>query len=63
MNRPLYTFRVYRAADGWRWRFVAPNGRVMADSGEAYARRDSAVKAAERVQQVIADFRSVVRAV
>lgn len=34
-----------------------------ADSGEAYVRRSGALKAAERVQQVIADFRSVVRAV
>jgi uncharacterized protein YegP (UPF0339 family) len=21
----------------WRWRFVAPNGKIMADSGEGYS--------------------------
>lgn len=40
-RRPVkrYTMRVYRAKDGWRWRLVAPNGKVTADSGEAYKRR------------------------
>ncbi len=30
---------VYRATDGWRWRMIAGNGRVLADSGEAYEHR------------------------
>lgn len=30
------TIHVYRAKDGWRWRMVRPNGRLMAESGEAY---------------------------
>jgi len=33
------TFRIYRAGDGWRWRAVRANGRIMADSGEAYTRK------------------------
>ena len=33
------TFHVYQdAALGWRWRLVAANGRIVADSGEAYTR-------------------------
>ncbi len=27
---------VYEGKDGWRWRIVAANGRILADSGEAY---------------------------
>lgn len=41
-------FSVYRARDGWRWRFVAPNARTMADSGEAYTRRRDAERALAR---------------
>lgn len=29
---------VYEARDGWRWRLKATNGRIIADSGEAYTR-------------------------
>lgn len=36
--RPLEA-EVYKAADGWRWRVKAPNGRIVADSAEAYQRR------------------------
>jgi uncharacterized protein YegP (UPF0339 family) len=33
-----YKFDRYRDRAGlWRWRFVAPNGRTMADSGEGYS--------------------------
>ena len=35
-------FHVYRAADGWRWRLVAENGRIIADSAEAYLERRDA---------------------
>ena len=35
--RPALTFRRYKAADGWRWRLVARNGRIVADSAEAYS--------------------------
>lgn len=30
---------VYKSKDGWRWRIRHNNGRILADSGEAYARR------------------------
>lgn len=32
-------FHVYEAADGWRWRLIATNGKIVADSGEAFAKR------------------------
>ena len=42
------TFRIYRARDGWRWRAVRANGRVVADGGEAYTRKAGARKAVWR---------------
>jgi uncharacterized protein YegP (UPF0339 family) len=41
-----YRITVYEAKDGWRWRMKAPNNRIVAESGEAYTRRASAVRAA-----------------
>lgn len=29
-------FEIYRAKDGFRWRLKASNGRIIAESGEAY---------------------------
>lgn len=40
---------VYPAADGYRWRLKAANGRIIADSGEAYAKRGNAARAAKCV--------------
>lgn len=37
------TFVVYLARDGWRWRLKARNGRIVAESGEAYKRRRGAL--------------------
>lgn len=37
---------VFEATDGHRWRLVAPNGNVIADSGETYPTNALAVKAA-----------------
>lgn len=31
-----YCFQVYKAKDGFRWRMWAKNGRLVAESGEAY---------------------------
>lgn len=35
-------------AGEWRWRRVAPNGRVLADSGEGYTSKYDAILAAGR---------------
>lgn len=40
---------IYRAEDGWRWRYTSSNGRVLADGGQAYSRQVDARRGAERV--------------
>ncbi len=39
---------VYPAADGWRWRRTARNGRNVGNGSEGYARKDGALRAARR---------------
>ena len=39
---------VYEGSDGWRWRKQADNGRIVADSGEAYDDKAGAEVAAVR---------------
>lgn len=47
---------VYKDARGqYRWRLKAGNGRVVADSGESYSRREDAERAARRLR-VLAAF-------
>ena len=41
-------FQVYEARDGWRWRLVAANGRIVA-TGEALTRKRDAVRACQRI--------------
>lgn len=41
-------FVVYKAKDGWRWRLQSVNGKVIAESGEAYKKRPNS-KLATRV--------------
>lgn len=48
MRRDLVV--LYRdRAEQWRWRYVATNGHVMADSGQGYSRRIDALNGAKRV--------------
>lgn len=47
------TFQVYKAADGWRWRLVASNGRIVADSGEAYTRRAGVIRAVGSLDDLV----------
>lgn len=49
MNRHRDYVELYKARDGYRWRYVAANGLTMADSGEAYRRRIDAATAATQV--------------
>lgn len=48
MKRPRFQFYEDRAGL-WRWRLIAPNNRIIADSGEGYASRRNAVRASGRV--------------
>jgi len=48
--RTPYFFFVYKDRAGeFRWRFYAPNHRIMADSGEGYATKDGCVAAINTV--------------
>ena len=49
----LPKFSVYQATDGWRWRLVAANGRVLAQ-GEAHTRERDAWRAVETVREAAA---------
>jgi uncharacterized protein len=50
----MYRFQLYRdTASEYRWRLLAPNGRIIADSGEGYVDRGGAKRAAENVRQRI----------
>ena len=52
----MWRFQIYQdARREYRWRLVAPNGNVIADSGEGYASRSNAHRAAENVRQRIAN--------
>ena len=38
----------------WRWRLVAPNGRILADSGEGYKKRQGALKGFASIRENLA---------
>lgn len=44
MARSTRVFQLYRAADGWRWKVVARNGRNLGNGSQGYERRGNAVK-------------------
>lgn len=49
-----WKFHIYRdRALQYRWRLKAPNGQIIADSGEGYATRSNARRAAENVRSRI----------
>lgn len=46
------TFEVYQdRADEWRWRLVATNGNIIADSGEGYQSKQGAKRGIESVRK------------
>lgn len=45
-------FQVYKAADGWRWRLLAANNRIIA-TGEAHTRRRDAERAVATVREAV----------
>ena len=46
------TFEVFRdRADEWRWRLVASNGNIIADSGEGYSSKQGAQRGIESVKR------------
>ena len=55
-----YNFEVYQAADGHRWHLKAPNGKLIADSGEAYHDAAAATRSVNRLKKVLATREVVV---
>ena len=54
----LAAFEVYRDAENeWRWRLVARNGKIIADSAEGYSSKMSALNAVDTVRSVARDAR------
>jgi uncharacterized protein YegP (UPF0339 family) len=54
--KPAYTLTVYQdKAKLYRWRFKHRNGKTMADSGEGYATRSNAIRAARRLRRIAVD--------
>ena len=50
----MWRFEIYQdAALQYRWRLKAPNGRIVADSGEGYVSRSNARRAAENARRRI----------
>lgn len=48
-------FDVYESKDGWRWRLIAANGRILA-SGEAHTRKADAERAIDTVMDTIEQY-------
>lgn len=44
-------FELYPSKDGFRWRLVAKNGKIVADSDEAYVSMGNARRAAKAVRK------------
>ena len=49
MKQPRFT--TYKARDGWRWRLIAANGRIVA-TGEAHTRKADAIRATRRLSLI-----------
>lgn len=49
----LGTRRGGMSARGWRWRLVGKNGKILADSGEAYTRKADVKRALGTVLEAI----------
>lgn len=46
------TFEVFQdSADEWRWRLVASNGNIIADSGEGYQSKQGVKRGIESVKR------------
>jgi len=50
-------FVVYEdASGGWRWRHIADNGRIIADSSESYVSKYNAERARDRAIELTAEL-------
>jgi uncharacterized protein YegP (UPF0339 family) len=53
----MMKFRIYQdQAKLFRWRLVANNGKILADSGEGYSSRGNSRRAATKLNIAIVNF-------
>jgi hypothetical protein len=51
-------FYIYRDRAGeYRWRLLAANNEIVADSAEGYSSKQGCITAAQRVEQLVNDAR------
>jgi uncharacterized protein YegP (UPF0339 family) len=56
-----YRFELYKDERRcWRWRLIAPNGRVLAQSADGYRRRSDAYQSLQRMRQASSNDRTEV---
>ena len=55
LKQPL--FEVYEAKDGWRWALKSKNGRIIADSGQAYSSKRKTIDSVANVIDTVAQSR------
>ena len=54
IKTPSGKLRVYRdARREWRWQALAPNGRIVTESGESYKRLDGLRKGLQRAGNIL----------
>jgi len=46
---------LYKARDGWRWRLMAANNKLIAEGGEAYKTKASVKRAASMLTSKFAE--------
>jgi uncharacterized protein YegP (UPF0339 family) len=56
----VHLLEVYEARDGWRWRLWARNGRLVAESGEAYTSKTRCRVTAQNLFSLPTNYRSMV---
>ncbi len=63
MAKKNYVVEFYRRKDRlWEWRIVAPNGNIVATSGDqGYTRKSGVVKSFEAIKSAIHEFRMLER--
>lgn len=50
----MYEFHVFKDTSGeYRWRLKAPNGQIVATSGEGYTRKWSARRAVRKIKTYV----------
>lgn len=45
----------------WRWKVIAPNGRIMADSAEGYVTRDKCARAVLKLRNAFREYQMRVK--